>query len=198
MKTTSLTLLSSIETGSDDAWARLDAIYRPFVYRWFRRRSISHEAAEDLTQDVMLVVARELPNFEHSGRPGAFRTWLRRITLFEEKAYWRKMSLRGQPVGGTDFHETLQELGDAGSELTRLWEQQHDRHVLQKLLSDISPDFDPKTMQAFRRLAIDDTPPQQVADELGMSVGAVYTAKSRVVRRLRAVAEGLVDDESFS
>lgn len=53
------------------------AIYRPFIYGWLRRHSASHQDAEDLTQEVLTILVRELPGFSHSGRVGAFRRWLR-------------------------------------------------------------------------------------------------------------------------
>jgi RNA polymerase sigma-70 factor (ECF subfamily) len=198
MKTTSQTLLQQIQAGSAEAWTRLDELYRPFIRAWLRQHSVPPDDAEDLAQEVMMVVARQLPAFAHSGRSGAFRHWLRSITLLEEKAYWRSRQLRGQPVGGTDFHQVLEQLEDEHSELSQLWDEQHDRHVLQELLRQAAAEFEPKTMQAFRRLALDGVPAQQVADELGMSVGAVYVAKSRVVRRLRSEALELVADGRLS
>ncbi|MCO6456160.1 MAG: sigma-70 family RNA polymerase sigma factor [Pirellulaceae bacterium] len=194
MKATSLTLLQSASSGSELAWERLNAIYRPFVYGWFRYRCLAHEAAEDLTQEVMLVVARELPRFEHLGRAGSFRGWLRQIASFEELAYRRKMSRRRDAVGGTDFHDWLQELADGGASLELRWNQQHDRHVLTRLLAEVSADFDDRTMRVFQRLAVDGAEPSEVAGELEMSIGAVYAAKSRVVRRLRAEAAELLGD----
>lgn len=194
---TSLTLLESVKAGSSEAWERLDAIYRPFLRKWFRHRSIPDDVADDLTQQVLLIFARALANFEHSGRTGAFRNWLRRTAIFEEKAFWRKRSTREDSVGGTEFHAVLEELEDQDNALARYWDQQHDRFVLQRLLEEISSEFEPKSLTAFQRFAIDGETVETVATELSMSAGAIYVAKSRILRRLRAEAKELIDHDDW-
>ena len=194
MDRTSDTLIGLARAGAGDAWARLDALYRPFVHGWFRKHDVPHAEAEDLAQDVLIVVARELPTFEPSGRPGAFRHWLRGITLNRAREYWRACRTRGRATGGTDFQEVLRQVEDPASGLWSQWDDEHDRHVLQQLLKQVAGEVEPKTMQAFRRLALDGAAPEEVAAELSLSVSSVYVAKSRVLRRLRAEAEGLLDE----
>jgi RNA polymerase sigma-70 factor (ECF subfamily) len=77
--------------------------------------------------------------------------------------------------------------------LSRLWDDEHDRYVLRRLLELIEPRFEPSTLAAFRRVALDGASPEQAAEELGLSVAAVWLAKSRVLSRLRREAEGLID-----
>ena len=54
-------------------------------------------------------------------------------------------------------------------------------------------EFEPTTLRAFQRLALDGASGAAVAGELGLSVAAVYMAKSRVLQRIRQEAEGLID-----
>jgi RNA polymerase sigma-70 factor, ECF subfamily len=77
--------------------------------------------------------------------------------------------------------------------LNRQWDVEHDRYVLGRLLDLVGEEFEPATLKAFRRLALDGARGEEVAAELGMSVGAVYVAKSRVLQRIRREAEGLID-----
>ncbi len=198
MESTSHSLLEQVSSGAPNAWWRLNELYRPFLYRWFRRGPIPHADAEDLVQETMLVVARELPAFVHCGRRGAFRRWLRNVTVYIEKSYWRSKQSHGQSVGGTAFSSLLQQVEDSGGELDQMWDREHDRYVLAELLRLISVDFQPQTMKAFQRLAIDGASPREVAEELGMSVGAVYVAKSRVMQRLRTEAREFLENLSES
>jgi RNA polymerase sigma-70 factor, ECF subfamily len=87
----------------------------------------------------------------------------------------------------------LASLEDPASELNRLWDRQHDTFIVRRLLELIEPEFTASTWQAFWRQVIDGQPPGEVADALGLSLDAVYTAKSRVLRRLRRETEGLTD-----
>jgi RNA polymerase sigma-70 factor (ECF subfamily) len=92
-----------------------------------------------------------------------------------------------------DLDSALDRLADPASDLSRLWDREHDEFVLNRLLGLIEPEFRPATWQAFRRQVIDGASPDIVAAELGLSVNAVLIAKSRVLSRLRRNAEGLVD-----
>ena len=83
-------------------------------------------------------------------------------------------------------------LADPNGELAREWDSDHDRHVFQKLLALVQPDFSAATWEAFRRFAIDGQSAARVAEELGLSVNAVVQAKSRVLKRLREEAGDLL------
>jgi len=141
----------------------------------------------------MFTVSRELPGFEHSERPGAFRSWLRTILVHRLRNFWRSRQYRPIATGDSDLMRQLDELADQNSTMSRVWNQQHDRHVVDRVLELIRPKVAPKTWEAFRRQSIEGTPANVVAGKLGMSIDAVYAAKSRVLKMLRQEAEGLID-----
>jgi RNA polymerase sigma-70 factor, ECF subfamily len=194
MAVTSATLLERLNNRSDsDAWRRLVDLYSPLINGWLRRHGVSVEDAEDFTQDVLGIVVREVPRFTHNGRAGAFRTWLRTITINCLRQSLRSRRLPAKATGSTDVMMMLDQLEDPSSHLSRHWDQEHDRHVLDRLLELIEPEFRPDTWKAFRRQAVDGRSADAVATELGMSVNAVLIAKSRALSRLRRDAQGLVD-----
>jgi RNA polymerase sigma-70 factor (ECF subfamily) len=86
----------------------------------------------------------------------------------------------------------LERLSDPNGDLAREWDRDHDRHVVEKLLAVVQPDFTPATWDAFRRFGIDGVPAARVAQELGLSENAVILAKSRVLKRLREEAGDLL------
>ena len=140
---------------------------------------------------MLAVLVRELPHFEHRG-PGAFRSWLRAITANRLRNFWRARQGRPVAAGGSDFAQRLEQLEDPHSELSRLWNQQHDEHVVRRAMELIDGEFAPSTWRAFRRVMVDGAPVDAVAAELGLSANAVFIAKSRVLNRLRKEIEGLV------
>ena len=79
MNETRQSLLVRAQTGEEAAWKDLTALYRPLILGWLHRQGVPAGDVEDLTQDVLLSVVKHLPAFEHSGRRGAFRAWLRSI-----------------------------------------------------------------------------------------------------------------------
>jgi RNA polymerase sigma-70 factor, ECF subfamily len=194
MTATSATLLERLSDRSDSvAWRRLVDLYSPLINGWLCRRGVSAEDAEDLAQEVLEVVVREVARFRHNGRVGAFRTWLRTITINCLRQSLRSRSSRVQATGSPDIAAMLDQLEDLASNLSGRWDREHELHVLGRLLELIEPEFRPATWQAFRRQVIDGAPPEAVAAELGLTVNAVLIAKSRVLSRVRRDAAGLVD-----
>jgi RNA polymerase sigma-70 factor (ECF subfamily) len=190
---TSASLLDRIRTSPDEAaWRRLDDLYRPLVRRWLLRDPSLGDDAEDVVQEVMAVLVRELPGFRRQ-RNGSFRRWLRTITAHRLGALYRSRKNRPQALGGPLEESPLAQLADAHSELSRQWDREHDRYVLGRLLELIAPLFEPTTLAAFRRVAVEGVASAQVAEELGLSLNAVLVAKSRVLNRLRQEAKGLID-----
>jgi RNA polymerase sigma-70 factor (ECF subfamily) len=185
---TSLTLLEQARRAdADTAWDRLVPLYTALLQSWFRAAGLQPADGDDLTQRALEVLLRRLVTFRHSGRRGAFRTWLRGIAVNLLREFWRR-----RPAA--DSAPVLDQLVDPRSGLSRLWDEEHERHVLHGLLELVRPEFTPTTWQAFRRLALDGVAARAVAAELGLSVNAVLISKSRVLARLRREAAGLLDD----
>ncbi len=193
MHATRESLLLRAQAGSEDAWKDLTDLYRPLIYLWLRRQGVPEQDIDDLAQDTLLALVRYLPTFRHSGHAGAFRAWLRTITCNRTRDYWKARDQRVLPTGGKDVTAVLQQIEDPDSELNRQWDQEHDRYVLSCLLDFVDQEFEPTTLRAFRRLALEGAAGTEVAQELGLSVGAVYVAKSRVLQRIREEAAGLID-----
>ena len=87
----------------------------------------------------------------------------------------------------------LDRLADPNSDLAQEWDREHDRHVSQRLLAVVQPDFAPTTWAAFQRFALDGLPAARVAEELHLTENAVLKAKSRILKRLRDEAGDLLE-----
>ena len=194
MPETSFSLLEQLRLEPDPAsWRRLVDLYTPLIRAWLGRYGVPAHDADDLLQEVFSAVVRDLPDFRHEQRRGALRRWLRTITVNRLRNYWRARNRRPVSVGGSAFEQALDQLEDPESRLSRLWDEQHDRHVLRRLLAMIQPDFEEATWQAFHSLVVEGKRTAQVALELGITANAVRIAKSRVLQRLRDEIGGLLD-----
>jgi RNA polymerase sigma-70 factor (ECF subfamily) len=193
METTSVSLLDRLKAKSPSStdWKRLEEIYLPLIQYWLRRVPGLDGEADDLSQDVFVVVLREIASFERR-REGSFRAWLRQVTVNRVRSR-RKARQRRPAVGLDPTDDFLNQVADPNSELARQWDREHDRHVVGKLLAIVQPDFQPETWQAFRRFALDGLPASEVARELQVSVNAVLRAKSRILKRLREESADLMD-----
>jgi RNA polymerase sigma-70 factor (ECF subfamily) len=183
---TSASLLDQARSRDAGAWDRLVALYTPLLHAWLTAAGLQTADRDDLTQRVLATLVEKLPCFEHNGRTGAFRAWLRGIVVNFLREFWR-----ARLAAGSD--DLLEQLADPAGGLSRVWEEQHDRHVLHALMEMVRPEFTASSWQAFRRVTLEGVPARQVAAELGLSVNAVLIAKSRVLSRLHEEARGLVD-----
>jgi RNA polymerase sigma-70 factor (ECF subfamily) len=191
---TSASLLERLRRAPDaGSWKRLVDLYTPLLQGWLRRHLVPPDDVDDLVQEVMAVLVRELPNFHYDRQRGSFRGWLRTILVNRLRMYWRSRQTRPLATGDSDLARKLDDLADPHSALSQLWDREHDRHVARQLLEMIEKEFEPASWRAFQRLALEGAEPLAVAAELGMSVNAVYLAKYRVLRRLRQEVQGLTD-----
>ena len=190
---TSLTWLGRL-TGSPAAgdWKQLLDAYGPLLSGWVARSGVPAADRDDLVQDVLLVVVREVAAFEHRG-PGAFRGWLRTILANRVRDYLRRRAGRAVAAGGGGAADLLDALADPDSALSAAWDREHDEHLAGVALARVRGDFTATSWEAFARHALGGESAREVAAALGVSVNAVLIARCRVLRRIREELAGLVD-----
>lgn len=173
----------------DADWRRLVALYQPFILRWLGQAGVAPADADDLCQDVLAVLVQELPAFRHSANRGAFRRWLRTVVVHRTRNFWRARQTGPRPASAA----VLDALEDPASGPSGDWDREHDVYILRRVFVALENEFEPATWKAFRRQVVDGERAAAVAVELGLSVNAVLIAKSRVLRRVREEAAGLID-----
>lgn len=182
--------------GGSDAWFHLNRIYEPLIAGWTIRAGIGESEVGDITQDVLQALAQGLAEFEHNGRVGAFRKWLKLITINRCRRYWdrkkREVST-SRPLDDDSASKLLNDLEDPNSDISQLWDKEHDNYVLDQMIDLVRLEFDKRDFEVFTRNAIDGEPAKEISNEMGLSVGNIYKIKFRVLSRLKEVAAGLVE-----
>jgi RNA polymerase sigma-70 factor (ECF subfamily) len=179
---TSSGLLAGLQSRDADAWSRMAKLYGPLVYVWSRRRGFQAQDAADIVQDVFRAVAGHIQDFRQTPA-GSFRGWLWTITRNKMLDYYRRGQRLPQAQGGSDAHERILQVPETLDDSAA--ESSSSGQLVRRALEMIRPDFEEPTWQAFWRVMMEDQSPAEVAKDLGMSVNAVYIAKSRILRRLR-------------
>jgi len=194
---TSASLLESLQNPDEsESWALLNQLYGPLIRKWLSRNEVWIAEHDDIAQEVLVQVAGKINEFEHSGRTGAFRGWLKQITINCLRNYQRKQANRQQPVGGSDFERFINEWEVPRSRLSQAWHEEYQQSVMAYLLQVARKKFSDKTYRAFYETAILNRDAESVSQELNMSVPAIYTARSRVLKELRQLKKGICDDDS--
>lgn len=179
-----------------DAWSRFLHDYGPMLYRFVRSRGLQDADASDLVQDVLRSVGSAIGRLDYDKTKGGFRAWLFTITRNKLYTHFEKKQ-RTEPAGNhTGQLELLNQEDDSDCELEEQWELEHQRLLAARAMKNLKPDIDPKTWSAFELTAIDSLSAAQAGERLGMSSGAVYVAKSRVVAKLRTEIERMLDEEN--
>jgi RNA polymerase sigma-70 factor (ECF subfamily) len=189
-------LLQRVQANEQQAWQRLVTLYGPLVYGWCLQAGLQPEDAADVGQDVFVAVARKVAHFRRD-RPGdSFRGWLWTITSHKISDLRKTRGRRIQAEGGSTAQQRLAQLPEAPSSAPASAPASGEsRGLYRHALTLIQAEFAERTWKAFWLLAVEGCPAAAVAADLGMSVGAVYVAKSRVLRRLREEFRDLLSEE---
>lgn len=174
------------DPGEREAWSQFVHIYSSLIYRIARRDGLQDADAADVTQEVMRTVAQSMPKFEYDRDRGSFRGWLK--TLTRSRIIDHQRRLKNQPVAANDAH-TLAQLAQvpAVSDHDELWETEYRQSLFDWAAERSRTEFQPSTWSAFWRTSVEGAAVKVVAAELGISVGAVYIARSRVLAHLKKV-----------
>ncbi len=171
------------------AWEQFVSMYRPVIFRTAVARGFQEADAQDLSQQVLLAVASAIGRWKKQDASTRFRHWLRRVT---RNAIVNAISRRGadEAAGGSSMQELLAAYPQADSETESLidWEIRRERY--RRAAEIVSGDVQPDTWLAFKLTVIDGLSNPAAAARLGKELGTIYTARCRVMQRLRkAVAE---------
>jgi RNA polymerase sigma-70 factor (ECF subfamily) len=182
--TTRPSLLVRLRDAHDaEAWQQFVQLYGPIVYRFGRRHRLQDADAADLTQDVLRAVSGSVGRLDYDPKRGSFRGWL--FTLAQRRLYDLLARRRRQEQASGD--SATQALLDeqAAPDSAEVWNQEHERQLFAWAAEQVRGQFTESTWRAFWRTAVEGGEAADVARELGLSLGAVYIAKSRVQARLR-------------
>jgi RNA polymerase sigma-70 factor (ECF subfamily) len=182
--TTSLTLLGRLRLnpGDQDAWGAFVDRYGRKVYAWCRRWGLQEADAQDVTQNVLLVLSRQMSGFVYDPG-GSFRGWLKTVAY---RSWCDYVAARQRAAAGADDAVLAAVAAPAaGEDLLRGMEEECERELLEEAMARVRVRVQPHTWQAFVRTAIEGQSGAAVAEQLGMKVGTVWVARSKVQKMLQ-------------
>jgi RNA polymerase sigma-70 factor (ECF subfamily) len=193
---TRASLLVRLRDGGDaGAWQEFVHLYAPVIYGFARKRGLQDADAADLMQEVLRSVSSAAHRLEYDPARGTFRGWLFTVTRNKIFNFLESRSRRVQGSGDSRVQERLEEHAAPDGKLSAEWDADYQRALAARAMELVKDEFLASTWEAFRLTAVEGRPPAQVASRVGLSVGAIYVAKSRVIARLRQEIERLQGDE---
>jgi len=177
------------DTANQAAWEEFVATYSPAIHRFARQRGLQEADARDLAQNVLAAVAARITDWKVDKDQARFRTWLMRIAMNQTISMYRGRK-PDAARGGTSAVAVLHQQEVESTDL----EQNHRREVFRLLARKVRAEFAEATWQAFWMTAVEGVSIEEAARSLGRSVGAIYTARSRIVRRLQELARDYTEE----
>ncbi len=201
---TRASLLERLRLWSDNAsWQEFFDTYWKLIYRAARSAGLNREDAEEVVQETIVEVAREMPNFQY--RPpaegGSFKQWLR------NKTRWRILDhLRGSDWVARKTADRLEEPDGKplattevlGPELEAQWDREWECSIVERALQRLKRQIDSRRYQIFYLLELQDWAAREVARQVGVSLPVVYTTRFRVGKVFRKIVEQLKRTEETS
>lgn len=178
-----------------DAWCEFVEIYAPLVFGYARRQRLQEADAADLTQEVMIKVYQLARDFRYDRQRGRFRGWLLAVTRNALRRYWTRSRREPRGSGDTAVGDVLDEAPESGESEDAVWRQEYQRSLFWWAARRIRGEFSDSTWELFRETAVEGKSPRQVAERRKTTIGAIYTAKSRVLGRIREEIERIKQEE---
>lgn len=193
--TTRRSLVLRLKDPDDEAaWQEFVEIYQPLIYKLARNKGLQDADADDLCQDVLRAVASAVGRWDPDPAKGRFRGWLFRIARNLVVNFLSDQRRQPRGSGRTSVHELLEARpqNDTGAEAE--FAMEFKRRAFHWAAEQVKHEFADNTWRAFWMTGVENIPVAKAAETLGLSPGAVYIARSRVLARLRERVEQLTQD----
>lgn len=185
MDPTRISLVLRLRNARDAAsWDEFSEIYSPVLFRVALKRGLQAADADNLVQEVLLAVAQAVDVWLERDDRGSFRAWLMAIARNESIKILTRGSTRTTATGGGQYDEFLQVTADRGSLNAEIdWEYR--RSVFQWAAEQVRENVNELTWRAFWLTSVDGRTIEEAAQSLGISLGRIYCARSRVMSRIK-------------
>ena len=178
------------------AWEEFLEVYEPFLLRLMRQFGLQDSDARDVTQQVLACIARSVATWEPDGQSASFRRWLFRVARNEVLKSLIRRDREPSGIGGSGFLDQLENQPQLEGPDLKSCEREYQETVFLWATERVRDEFRESSWTAFWETAVKQRSVADVAKELGLSKGAIYIARSRIVARIRSQVQKFeCDDE---
>ncbi|MDB5389858.1 MAG: polymerase sigma factor [Planctomycetaceae bacterium] len=172
---------------NEPAWTEFVCAYEPFLMQLVRRQGTPERHTQDVTQQLLLAIARSVENWTDDGQEASFRRWLSRVARHVVIKFMTRERRQIAGQGGTDFLDLLEQAPDLVADAAQT--RQYEHELIVWAAEQVRGDFHEASWKAFWATQIEGRNVAEVAVELGVSPGSIYMSRSRILARIRAKIE---------
>ena len=185
---TRYSLLSRMQDREDqDSWKDFFDTYWRLIYSFAIKSGLTDAEAQDVVQETVISVSRDIQKFKRDRTLGTFKGWLRNLTRWRIADQLRKRD-RSIPAGNGLSAPSLgpdEITGPVNAELEAIWEEDWQSNLLEAAMERIKPRVKEEHYQIFDLNVVRQWPAGKVAQALGVNIGMVYLAKHRVMALIK-------------
>lgn len=186
MKSENATMHTLIRRACDPhdekAWRDFVEQYRRFILFILREMNIHTDEIEDLSQQILVTLTRDLPGYDSS--KGRFRGWLSAVIRHAALSHLTKMRYRTKRMADYIEDREVDWLNDRNeSETSLMIENEWAAYVGKLAMDRVSTAFRGNAMEAYE-LFLDGHSAAEISARTKLTVSSVYTLRKRVKRRL--------------
>jgi RNA polymerase sigma-70 factor (ECF subfamily) len=197
------TLLSRLRNLDDqESWRTFFDLYWRLLYNVARKSGLDDVSAQEIVQDTVIAVARQMPEFRYDPARGTFRQWLLRITRRRIIDHLRR--IYRQPPKAEVAPESLDEdeqhaaaiADESASAIDAAWDEEWEKATFDAALARVRAAVNPRHFQVFDYCVLKEWPASKVAATLGLNAAQVYLAKHRVAQAMKRAVRRINDERS--
>lgn len=200
---TRATLIQRLKDWQDQAsWQDFFDTYWKLIYGVAIRGGLTTSEAQDVVQEIMLAVAKQMPTFQYDPALGSFKAWLLNLTRWRISDHIRR---RGKhPVDDPtddenqdDKTKIINQVADPASQnlhIEALWDEEWEINLLAVAVGKVKRKLDPLKYQIFDFYVNKGWLPDKVADTFDMPVEQVYMIKHRVTDMVKEEVKRLENE----
>lgn len=179
------------DAGDQRAWMDFWRVYEPLILRIVRRKGLQDADANEVAQEVLVAVSRAIDRYEVDPQRGSFRAWLATITRNLVVNFLIRQSRHPRGSGDSLWQSWLETIPSPTGQESELFLKEEKQQLFRWAVEQVRPQVHKNTWLAFWETAVQGRPAPEVARQLEIPVGAVYVARSRVMKRLRETIQEL-------
>ena len=181
------------DSRNDLAWTEFVCAYEPFLTRLVRKQGTPERHIPDVTQQLLIAIAKSVDGWKPDGKSASFRRWLGCVARNVVIKFMVRERKHVTGEGGSDFLKALTETVDPSidAELQRQYEQE----LILWAAERVRLEFRESSWQAFWETEIVGRSIADVSEDLRVSIGSVYMSRSRIFARIRVIIEEVMNEE---
>lgn len=169
-----------ITNRSESAASQLVKKYQRFIYLIVLRIVKNSEQSKDLTQEILLKILNSIEKFNWKS---SLKTWIYRVAINYTNSYLRQVKFKN--VISIDADESFLEIPNHDPNPEQVFRNKELENAFLQALSDLPE----KQRETFSLRYFDDLPYNEIAEMLGVTVGASKANYFQAVKKLAKALE---------